>query len=56
VDCLAGETEVLRKKSALVPICPPQIPHDLTYDRTRADAEGNLRLATGTVPQPSSWS
>jgi hypothetical protein len=29
-----------RRKPALVPLCPPQIPHDLTWDRTRAAALG----------------
>jgi hypothetical protein len=27
---LAGKTEVLGKKYTPVPLCPPQIPHDLT--------------------------
>jgi hypothetical protein len=27
-----------------VPLCPPQIPHDLTWDRTRAAAMGSQRL------------
>jgi hypothetical protein len=31
---LAGETEVLGEKSIPVLLCPPQIPHDLTWDRT----------------------
>jgi hypothetical protein len=25
-----------RRKPAPVPLCPPQIPHELTWDRTRA--------------------
>jgi hypothetical protein len=33
-----------RRKSAPVPLCPPQIPHDLTWDRTRAAAVGSQRL------------
>jgi hypothetical protein len=33
-----------RRKPAPVPLCPPQIPHDLTWDRTRAAAVGNQRL------------
>jgi hypothetical protein len=32
------------RKPAPVPLCPPQIPHDLTWDRTRAAAVGNQRL------------
>jgi hypothetical protein len=33
-----------RRKPAAVPLCPPQIPHDLTWDRTRAAAMGSQRL------------
>jgi hypothetical protein len=31
-------------KPAPVPLCPPQIPHDLTWDRTRAAAVGSRLL------------
>jgi hypothetical protein len=31
-------------KPALVPVCLPQIPHDLTWTRTRASAVGSRRL------------
>jgi hypothetical protein len=33
-----------RSKPAPVPLCPPQIPHDLTWNRTRAAAVGSQRL------------
>jgi hypothetical protein len=33
-----------RRKPAPVPRCPPQIPHDLTWDRTRAATVGSQRL------------
>jgi hypothetical protein len=33
-----GKTEVLGEKPIPVPRCPPQIPHGLTRDRTRASA------------------
>jgi hypothetical protein len=33
-----------RRKSAPVPLCPPKIPHDLTWDRTRAASVGSQRL------------
>jgi hypothetical protein len=33
-----------RRKYAPVPLHPPQIPHDLTWDRTRAAAVGSGRL------------
>jgi hypothetical protein len=35
-----GKTEVLGEKPLPVPLCPPQIPHALTRDRTRASAVG----------------
>jgi hypothetical protein len=35
-----GNGSTLRKPAAAVPLCPPQIPHDLTWARTRAAAEG----------------
>jgi hypothetical protein len=33
-----------RRKPAPLPLCPPQIPHDLTWDRTRAAAMKSQRL------------
>jgi hypothetical protein len=33
-----------RRKPAPVPICPPQIPYDMTWSRTRAAAVGSRRL------------
>jgi hypothetical protein len=33
-----------RRKHAPVPLCPPQIPHDLTWTRKRAAALGTRRL------------
>jgi hypothetical protein len=33
-----------RRKLGPVPLCPPQIPHDLTRAWTRADAVGSQRL------------
>jgi hypothetical protein len=38
------ETRSTRRKPAPVSLCPPQIPHDLTWDRTRAAAVGSRRL------------
>jgi hypothetical protein len=40
---LAGETEVLEENLPVL-LCPPQILHDLTWDRTRAVAVGSRRL------------
>jgi hypothetical protein len=42
-----------RRKPAPVPLCPPQIPHDLTLDRTRAAAVGSQRLAALAMARPS---
>jgi hypothetical protein len=33
-----------QRKPAPVPLCPPQIPHALTWDRTRAASVGSQRL------------
>jgi hypothetical protein len=41
-----------RRKPAPVPFCPPQIPHDLTWDRTRAAAVGNQRLTAWAMARP----
>jgi hypothetical protein len=54
MECeLAGETKVLGEKPAPVPLCPPQIPHDVTRAQTRADAIGSRaatnRLSYGTA-------
>jgi hypothetical protein len=41
-----------RTKPAPVPLCPPQIPLDLTWDRTRAAAVGSQRLTAWAVARP----
>jgi hypothetical protein len=41
-----------RRKPASVPICPPQILHDLTWDRTRAAAVGSRRLTAWAMARP----
>jgi hypothetical protein len=33
-----------QRKPASEPLCPPKIPHDLTWDRTRAAAVGSWQL------------
>jgi hypothetical protein len=43
-----------RRKPAPVPLCPPQIPHDLTRARTRAAAVGSLRLIAWAMARPLS--
>jgi hypothetical protein len=35
---MSGDTEVLGENLPPMPLCPPQIPHDLTWARTRAAA------------------
>jgi hypothetical protein len=42
-----------RRKSAPVSLCPPQIPHDLTWDRTRAAAVGSRRLTAWAMARPA---
>jgi hypothetical protein len=39
-----GKTEVLGEKPVPVPICPPQISHGLTWDRSRASEVTGPRL------------
>jgi hypothetical protein len=41
---LAGGNRSTRRKPALVLLCPPEIPHDLTRVRTLAIAVGNRPL------------
>jgi hypothetical protein len=47
-----GKTEVLEEKLVPVPLCPPQIPHGLTRDRTRASAVGGRRLTAWAMARP----
>jgi hypothetical protein len=47
-----GKTEVLGEKPVSVPLCPPQIPHGLTRDRTRASAVGGRRLTAWAMARP----
>jgi hypothetical protein len=42
-----------RRKPAPVPICPPQIPHDLNRARTPAAAVGSRRLTTWAIAASS---
>jgi hypothetical protein len=41
-----------RRKPAPVPLCPPQIPHDLTWDRTRAAEVESRRLIAWAMARP----
>jgi hypothetical protein len=40
------------RKPASVPLCPPKIPHDLTWARTRAAEVGSRRLTTWVMARP----
>jgi hypothetical protein len=47
----------IRRKPAPVPLCPPQISHDLTWDRTRAAAAvGSRRLTAWAMARPDTIS
>jgi hypothetical protein len=41
---LTGENRQLGEKPVPGPLCPPQTPHGLTWDRTRASAVKGRRL------------
>jgi hypothetical protein len=41
-----------RRKPAPVPLCPPQIPHDLIWARARTAAVGSRRLAVWAMAPP----
>jgi hypothetical protein len=47
-----GKTEVLGEKPVPVPLCPPQIPHRLARDLTRAFAVGGRRLTAWAMARP----
>jgi hypothetical protein len=42
-----------RRKPAPVPLCPPQIPHELNLARTRATKVGSQRLSGRAVTRPN---
>jgi hypothetical protein len=46
------KTKELEEKPVPVPLCPPQIPHGLTRDRTRASAVGGRRLTAWAMARP----
>jgi hypothetical protein len=41
-----------RRKPAPVPLCPPQIPHDLNWARTGVATVGSQRLTAWAMAQP----
>ena len=50
-----GKTEVLGEKPVPVPLCPPQIPHGLTRDRTQASALRGRRAMARSLLHLGSW-
>jgi hypothetical protein len=42
-----------RNKPAPMPLCPPQIPHDLTWARTRAAVVGCRQLTALAMARPA---
>jgi hypothetical protein len=46
------KTEVLGEKPVPVSLCPPQIPHGLNRDRTRASEVGGRRLTAWAMARP----
>jgi hypothetical protein len=49
---IGGGNRSTRRKPAPVPLCPPQIPHDLTWDRTRAAVVVSRRLTAWVRARP----
>ena len=47
-----GKPKYSGKKPVPLPLCPPQIPHWLTRDRTRASAVRGQRLTAWAMAQP----
>jgi hypothetical protein len=48
-----GKTEVLGEKPVPAPLCPPQIPHGLTRDWTRASAVIGRLLTAWAMARPT---
>jgi hypothetical protein len=47
-----GKPKYSGEKPVPMPLCPPQIPHGLTRDRTRACAVGGRRLTAWAMARP----
>jgi hypothetical protein len=52
---IGRETQSTHRKLAPVLLCPPHIPHDLTWARTWAAAVGSQRLTIWAMVQPFAW-
>jgi hypothetical protein len=44
-----------RRKPAPMPLCPPQISHDMTWARTRVAAVGTRHLTAWAMARPYDW-
>jgi hypothetical protein len=51
-----GQPKYSGEKPVPAPLCPPQIPHWMTQDRTRASAVGGRRLTAWAMARPCSRS
>jgi hypothetical protein len=49
---LARGNRSTRRKPAPMPLCSPQLPYDLTWDRTRWAAVGSRRLTSWAMARP----
>jgi hypothetical protein len=49
-----GKTKILREKFASGPVCLPQIPQGVTWDRTHASALSDRGLTARSVARPVS--
>jgi hypothetical protein len=52
---IGRENRSTRRKPTPVPLYPPQIPHDLTWARTRAAAVGSRRLTAWAMARPMNY-
>jgi hypothetical protein len=50
---LTGETKELRKESATLPLCPPQIPHGLSWMQTWVSEVRGQWLAASAMARPT---
>jgi hypothetical protein len=53
VISIFNRNRIPQRKPAPVPLSPPQIPHDLTWDRTRSSAIGNWPLTAEIWHDPN---
>jgi len=49
VWCFKGRNEELGERPVRIPLCPPQIPHGLSWDRIQVTTETDLRLTAWII-------